>query len=461
MTRSALLTVLTVAVLLPAASEAASGVLKVTSFPSGAQVRVDGTDTGKTTPMSVSLSEGEHAIVVQIPGTGWSPDSRIVTIAPGNNDLSVTLLPVVREGPSGPTGDRGPQGERGPEGPEGQQGPRGEPGGPGPRGEQGVPGDPGPTGPAGLNGYRLISRLTPLASDDRGGAITCPPGQVALGGGARVLAAGEVETAPADAALPAGVLVIDPAAPENSVALDFEASGSGSFFPISFSFEVGPEHLTSSVSGPVSLEAAFDAGSATPSTISVTGSDVRLADVRGIEIRLDTQLPSITPSVNLVELFVRPRVLNLPLRVEGGAVAIELEVGGSLQIADLFGLSVPIDPVAVTVPVAVEVSPVTGTLDSYDIVLRAPVTAFSAEIPIETPNLQGVAHATLQLGFLARGRLAPPPLPPAQVVEVVVQDSFPVMGGPGAVGWQARARELSPTDALWSLKVFALCADQP
>ena len=37
---------------------AMSGALKVTSFPSGAQVLVDGVDTGKVTPMSISVSEG-------------------------------------------------------------------------------------------------------------------------------------------------------------------------------------------------------------------------------------------------------------------------------------------------------------------------------------------------------------------------------------------------------------------
>ena len=36
---------------------AANGSLKVTSFPSGAQVWLDGVDTGKLTPMSISLAD--------------------------------------------------------------------------------------------------------------------------------------------------------------------------------------------------------------------------------------------------------------------------------------------------------------------------------------------------------------------------------------------------------------------
>jgi hypothetical protein len=78
-----------------------TGALKVTSFPSGAKVSIDGVDTGKVTPMSVSLSLGDHLVLVSIPSAGWNPDSRTVTIVSGNNDLSVTLLPIVTNGTNG------------------------------------------------------------------------------------------------------------------------------------------------------------------------------------------------------------------------------------------------------------------------------------------------------------------------------------------------------------------------
>src|SRR3989338_3726845 len=82
------------AVLLAAPSVyAENGSLKVTSFPSGAEVIIDGVNTGKLTPMSTSLSVGDHTVTVQIRGSGWNPDTRTVTIVTGNNDLSVTLLP--------------------------------------------------------------------------------------------------------------------------------------------------------------------------------------------------------------------------------------------------------------------------------------------------------------------------------------------------------------------------------
>src|SRR5688572_708030 len=80
------------------AAQTGGGSLKVTSFPSGAKVVIDGVDTVKVTPMSASLPVGDHSVTVSIPNSGWNTDSRIVTIAAGNNDLSVTLLPIVTNG---------------------------------------------------------------------------------------------------------------------------------------------------------------------------------------------------------------------------------------------------------------------------------------------------------------------------------------------------------------------------
>lgn len=102
------------------ATSAAAATLKVSSFPSGAQVSIDGVSTGKVTPMNVSLLEGDHVVTVEIPGAGWTPDTRTVTIVAGNNDLSVTLLPAATPGPAGPpgpAGERGAPGEAGPPGP--------------------------------------------------------------------------------------------------------------------------------------------------------------------------------------------------------------------------------------------------------------------------------------------------------------------------------------------------------
>src|SRR5260370_25194202 len=93
----------------PVALRADSGALKVTSFPSGANVSVDGKDTGKVTPMSISLSVGKHTVVVFIPRSGWKADTENCQIVRGdNNYLNVTFVPLTTAGPAGPNGAPGP-----------------------------------------------------------------------------------------------------------------------------------------------------------------------------------------------------------------------------------------------------------------------------------------------------------------------------------------------------------------
>jgi hypothetical protein len=106
-------------------AQSGNGLLKVTSYPSGATVTIDGVNTGKSTPMSVSLSIGDHIVVVAVPNSGWNPDTRTVNIVSGNNDLSVTLLPMLTVGPQGPAGPQGPKGDTGTTGPQGPTGPPG------------------------------------------------------------------------------------------------------------------------------------------------------------------------------------------------------------------------------------------------------------------------------------------------------------------------------------------------
>ena len=139
---------------------AQNGALKVTSFPTGAKVLIDGSDSGKTTPMSISLSLGDHTVIVTIPNSGWNPDTRTVTIASGNNDLSVTLLPILTTGPQGPKGekgDKGDKGDTGTQGVQGIQGARGEQGPPGPKGDNGDQGNIGPQGTPGVTPSQITT----------------------------------------------------------------------------------------------------------------------------------------------------------------------------------------------------------------------------------------------------------------------------------------------------------------
>src|SRR5437667_32798 len=180
---------------LPPNLRADGGALKVTSFPSGANVFVDGVDTGKITPMTVSVPLSTHTITVsfgsiscQDPASlGWTPATHTMEVVQGTNFLSVTLLPCLTVGPQGPAG------------------PQGLPGLPGTAATvtvdttttvapgsnanvtdtgtanaavlnftipQGVPGPQGPSGPTGPTGPGLTSRREFRDS----GTFTVPPG---------------------------------------------------------------------------------------------------------------------------------------------------------------------------------------------------------------------------------------------------------------------------------------------
>lgn len=177
----------------PALAQSGNGTLKITSYPSGANVTIDDIDVGKTTPMSVSLSIGEHTVVVSVPAPGWNADTRTVTVVSGNNDLSVTLLPVLTTGPAGPQGPAGPAGANGAAGPAGPVGPAGPAGstgaigatgpvgpvGPagttgavGPVGPAGAAGPAGPVGPAGANG--AVGATGPAGPQGPSGFVTLP-----------------------------------------------------------------------------------------------------------------------------------------------------------------------------------------------------------------------------------------------------------------------------------------------
>jgi len=131
--------------------------LSVNSFPSGANVSVDGVDTRKVTPMNTEILTGQHQVSVWVPESGWKTDTRTIQIGSGKNDLDVALLPILTAGPAGPQGlpgPVGPMGPQGPIGPMGAQGSRGTTGPSGPAGPAGATGAQGPTGPIGSAGLQ-------------------------------------------------------------------------------------------------------------------------------------------------------------------------------------------------------------------------------------------------------------------------------------------------------------------
>src|SRR6266478_2999817 len=83
--------------------------LHVTSFPDGANVLIDGKDTGKITPMATSITVGNHLVTVLLDASaGWNVDTRTLAIVSGDNYHNVTLLPTLTTGPPGPQGPLGP-----------------------------------------------------------------------------------------------------------------------------------------------------------------------------------------------------------------------------------------------------------------------------------------------------------------------------------------------------------------
>src|SRR5215471_13376296 len=73
----------------------------ITSFPDGANVLIDGVDTGKVTPMEVhGIKPGIHKITVSVASGGWNTDTRTINVLdvdsagkPRDTHLSFTLLP--------------------------------------------------------------------------------------------------------------------------------------------------------------------------------------------------------------------------------------------------------------------------------------------------------------------------------------------------------------------------------
>jgi Collagen triple helix repeat (20 copies)/PEGA domain len=119
----------------------------VNSFPAGAEITLNGIDTGKVTPSSIGVAHNStNTILLTPPGTGWQSATETVVVDGSNVSIDVTLLPVLTTGPQGATGPAGPQG------PQGTAGFNGAPGATGATGPQGATGATGPQGVAGPQG---------------------------------------------------------------------------------------------------------------------------------------------------------------------------------------------------------------------------------------------------------------------------------------------------------------------
>jgi hypothetical protein len=136
---------LALAALLLFGVQAHASTLAVQSFPSGAEVFIDGVDTGQNTPTgNITTSVGSHTILVQsmVANAEWGSSSESFTVVAGKNYTYLVLVPVLTTGPTGPQGATGPTGPQGPTGATGSQGPS------------------GPTGPQGPSGTSVVYSTT-------------------------------------------------------------------------------------------------------------------------------------------------------------------------------------------------------------------------------------------------------------------------------------------------------------
>jgi hypothetical protein len=150
---------LALAALLLFGVQAHASTLAVQSFPSGAEVFIDGVDTGQNTPTgNITTSVGSHTILVQsmVANAEWGSSSESFTVVAGKNYTYLVLVPVLTTGPTGPQGATGPTGPQGPTGATGSQGPS------------------GPTGPQGPSGTSLIYTTTTV--NGTGASLSLPAG---------------------------------------------------------------------------------------------------------------------------------------------------------------------------------------------------------------------------------------------------------------------------------------------
>jgi PEGA domain len=71
------------------------GTVTVASTPAGATIAIDGRDTGKVTPASVSVASGQHALGLK--AEGYLQYESTITVAEGQSQsTSATLVPLGR-----------------------------------------------------------------------------------------------------------------------------------------------------------------------------------------------------------------------------------------------------------------------------------------------------------------------------------------------------------------------------
>jgi hypothetical protein len=400
------------------------------------------------------------------PPSGFLPGTYFLNITFSNRLIAIFTVAIGTAGPQGPVGPQGfpgapgATGPQGPAGVPGAQGPAGPVGPQGPTGPQGPKGDPGVGGGSGLAGYMVLKRQSGFTSDEKAMNVMCPPGEVALGGGARIVAVDETDppSSPPDKLV--GILALDPASSSNTWSFN-KTTG----------YVSGPMQGVLTLSGSLDITLDIVPNGITPSINSITfaGGTVSLT---GTGSQLEFSGPTLQWNVSGAVSGANG-VSGLPSAVSGGIFSASLPSLGQLlgsstdaNILETYGAGTT--PVFLNFPGAsIGLTAVAGLPDVYDATLSLPsntnsfvalATAFFGQGSIrpfsDTVSLTG--------GLFAKGRMTLAAPAPGPSLGVLVQDSFPQINQGNAIGWTARARKnvLSDT-AVWALATFAVCANGP
>lgn len=229
-----LLKTLTLAALLLFGGAAHAQSIQVNSFPQGAEITLNGTDTGKVTPQSLGVAHNStNTILLTPPNSGWQSSTTSVSVTNSNVAITVTLLPTLTTGPQGPIGAQGATGATGATGPQGATG---------------VQGPTGPTGPQGSSGIIAVYSTTTL-TDNEDSVLTVPAGNYFVTAKiVQVISVGQAESGTQTSDIACSLAVAGQPAFDQSqtagIITDISGGGSGS---------TGSGHETLQVQGVISV----------------------------------------------------------------------------------------------------------------------------------------------------------------------------------------------------------------
>jgi hypothetical protein len=346
-------------------------------------------------------------------------------------------------------------------------------GGEGPEGPAGPPGPAGPQGPPGILGYEIVTADSSPASLEATALAACPPEKVTIGGGATILA---------EPALPSSIPGVQ-VTPDPTSNAAWDVSLDATFDSILASgHSAGTSQTNTGVEGSFVVDLTIDFAGGAPSVteVRVVSGELRTSE----DVVLDLDQGNITGQVT-----GRPRLrlAAAPIPVSAGAFVAEsvvdvpdpsLSLSSSnplfeLVIAAIQGLMGDFlaqhVQVPVTFPASVDVRQTSaGPPGQYDVRFSllgtgsaTPSWSGSDTYPVLGDTTYGFsAAASGQIALQLTGAFVRNQPPRAEDV-VAVQQSFPIVEGDAATGWQARAREITPTDEVWRLRVHAICVERP